>query len=94
MARFGLVIWDFDGTILDTETPTFEAASREYQRYGLEPDLAVWQDTLGSAQHEPWWEDLRRRVGGLDESDEDLFCLLYTSPSPRDRQKSRMPSSA
>ena len=24
----------------------------------------------------------------------DYFCLLYTSPSPRDRQKSRMPSSA
>ena len=25
---------------------------------------------------------------------EDYVCLLYTSPSPRDRQKSRMPSSA
>ena len=25
---------------------------------------------------------------------EYMFCLLYTSPSPRDRQKSRMPSSA
>ena len=25
---------------------------------------------------------------------EDVICLLYTSPSPRDRQKSRMPSSA
>ena len=24
----------------------------------------------------------------------DGLCLLYTSPSPRDRQKSRMPSSA
>ena len=24
----------------------------------------------------------------------DKACLLYTSPSPRDRQKSRMPSSA
>ena len=24
----------------------------------------------------------------------DDSCLLYTSPSPRDRQKSRMPSSA
>ena len=24
----------------------------------------------------------------------DNYCLLYTSPSPRDRQKSRMPSSA
>ena len=25
---------------------------------------------------------------------ENAACLLYTSPSPRDRQKSRMPSSA
>ena len=25
---------------------------------------------------------------------QDLFCLLYTSPSPRDRTRSRMPSSA
>ena len=25
---------------------------------------------------------------------EAYLCLLYTSPSPRDRQKSRMPSSA
>ena len=34
-----------------------------------------------------------------DAADDDAFgqysiCLLYTSPSPRDRQKSRMPSSA
>ena len=26
--------------------------------------------------------------------DDNNICLLYTSPSPRDRQKSRMPSSA
>ena len=26
--------------------------------------------------------------------DNEIICLLYTSPSPRDRQKSRMPSSA
>ena len=26
--------------------------------------------------------------------EEDKLCLLYTSPSPRDREKSRMPSSA
>ena len=37
--------------------------------------------------------------GGLvmfNTAEESLFqvCLLYTSPSPRDRQKSRMPSSA
>ena len=28
------------------------------------------------------------------ESSKSIDCLLYTSPSPRDRQKSRMPSSA
>ena len=42
----------------------------------------------------------RRKVGGvaeLTESDpkaEVYTCLLYTSPSPRDRTRSRMPSSA
>ena len=30
----------------------------------------------------------------LSDSEECQSCLLYTSPSPRDRQKSRMPSSA
>ena len=31
---------------------------------------------------------------GFIENPVTMFCLLYTSPSPRDRQKSRMPSSA
>ena len=30
----------------------------------------------------------------LTTGDWQMICLLYTSPSPRDRQKSRMPSSA
>ena len=34
-----------------------------------------------------WYDD-------ADKYAVNLFCLLYTSPSPRDRQKSRMPSSA
>ena len=29
-----------------------------------------------------------------DDPEFNRDCLLYTSPSPRDRQKSRMPSSA
>ena len=28
------------------------------------------------------------------DSPKDAFCLLYTSPSPRDKRQSRMPSSA
>src|SRR5674476_956215 len=39
-----------------------------------------------------------KRAGKLTKPDKSLLelfriCLLYTSPSPRDRQKSRMPSS-
>ena len=30
----------------------------------------------------------------VDHNKLQVACLLYTSPSPRDRQKSRMPSSA
>ena len=40
----------------------------------------------------------KQRKEGEDGDEDDEFgvgsCLLYTSPSPRDRQKSRMPSSA
>ena len=40
------------------------------------------------------WYNLEFDVVTQDEDGNDITCLLYTSPSPRDRQKSRMPSSA
>ncbi|CZS11784.1 D-ornithine 4,5-aminomutase subunit beta [Clostridioides difficile] len=40
----------------------------------------------------PFDIDLNNLV--IPEEPKVLTCLLYTSPSPRDRQKSRMPSSA
>ena len=40
------------------------------------------------------WESHRVFHGFIQENKQNKFCLLYTSPSPRDRQKSRMPSSA
>ena len=36
----------------------------------------------------------RVHARSLKDPREEKRCLLYTSPSPRDRQKSRMPSSA
>ena len=39
----------------------------------------------------------RVRIAGVDTPEKrtrDKDCLLYTSPSPRDRTRSRMPSSA
>ena len=42
---------------------------------------------------EPAFEEaLKRHAAEI--ADITTACLLYTSPSPRDRQKSRMPSSA
>ena len=48
-----------------------------------------------------WWHYRECLAGGatgtvarIDFSPHRKACLLYTSPSPRDRQKSRMPSSA
>ena len=44
------------------------------------------------------YASLRNRIGMVPQDDvvhrQLTVCLLYTSPSPRDRQKSRMPSSA
>ena len=39
-------------------------------------------------------ERLRQEADKNDRREKSMGCLLYTSPSPRDRQKSRMPSSA
>ena len=40
--------------------------------------------------------DLDIESAGKEQRKSNIYkgCLLYTSPSPRDRQKSRMPSSA
>ena len=41
-------------------------------------------------------EEIKKRLSGwqLESFNESYHCLLYTSPSPRDRTRSRMPSSA
>ena len=54
--------------------------------------LGVASSTLGlvSAVASKYSIDI---ITGYD-SDRLWFCLLYTSPSPRDRTRSRMPSSA
>ena len=43
---------------------------------------------------EKQWEMQAVYFDVIEELDNKNICLLYTSPSPRDREKSRMPSSA
>ena len=63
----------------------------------------VYDPTSGEIDHRTFWmaADIFHKLSSvpgvisiLDAQNNPQPCLLYTSPSPRDRQKSRMPSSA
>ena len=56
------------------------------------PFLPLYVSQLGVTSHEAlsMWSGLTFSVTFLVSA----ICLLYTSPSPRDRTRSRMPSSA
>ena len=60
---------------------------REYKVINATYDEFHFQVALSLAEG---WQP----QGGVAIVREYLTCLLYTSPSPRDRQRSRMPSSA
>ena len=53
---------------------------------------AVLQDEVASDEDIPFTQVLKKYF--IQGGPGFMGCLLYTSPSPRDRQKSRMPSSA
>ena len=72
----------------------FELTGPEHELVALCRDFAGKE--IASRAPLAWEEarcptDLLREMGQLGLLG---ICLLYTSPSPRDRQKSRMPSSA
>ena len=61
--------------------------------------MVICADGMNTWRREYFPEYKASRKKSRDNSEMDwniIFntCLLYTSPSPRDRQKSRMPSSA
>ena len=79
------VVTDLDGTLLDHSYDWSPAKDliRQLQQHRI-PVIPCTSKTA---------EEVRgfRAEAGLHDP---YICLLYTSPSPRDRQKSRMPSSA
>jgi len=44
------LIFDFDGLILDTEEPLFNAWSQIYVQHGVELDVEAWAKCLGSSE--------------------------------------------
>jgi HAD superfamily hydrolase (TIGR01509 family) len=46
------ILFDFDGLILDTETPIFQAWERKFREYGHELILEEWAQILGKSNDE------------------------------------------
>ena len=67
----------------NAEAPTTEAQ-------GETSEAAPSEETTTETSESAEVEDFSQLLDGITYKG----CLLYTSPSPRDRQKSRMPSSA
>ena len=63
--------------------------SRYYQDYSyvvrVGQSINLWRESIRQTIHPAGWN-----VFG----EVSFSCLLYTSPSPRDKRQSRMPSSA
>ena len=76
--------------------------AKRYWLFKSEPSAYSFDDLVEDGVAE--WDGVRNYQArnllrdDIKEGDEILFyhssCLLYTSPSPRDRTRSRMPSSA
>ena len=81
--KISAVLFDVDGTLADTERDGHRLAfNAAFNDFGLSWN---WNVTL--------YGELLNITGGKERI-RYYICLLYTSPSPRDRTRSRMPSSA
>ena len=73
---------------------SFAAVAPAFRHILKDRDL-ILIDQRGTGSSHPLECDAAPDSAALElDPDLDKVCLLYTSPSPRDRQKSRMPSSA
>ena len=76
-----------------------EETSNEYKIRSVNYQSSQSKTSIGSSGSVVILRDseelnIRDPIGHVPTKGRPRACLLYTSPSPRDRQKSRMPSSA
>ncbi|NJK44823.1 MAG: HAD-IA family hydrolase [Pleurocapsa sp. SU_196_0] len=57
------LIFDFDGTMLDTETPEFTSWQGIYRDHGQELEIADWGRGIGTWGAFDPWHDLESRIG-------------------------------
>ena len=59
----GALVFDFDGLILDTETPEYATIRDEFVAHGLDLPLAAWQEVVGRVDHPHWLDRLEAELG-------------------------------
>ncbi len=57
------IVFDFDGTIADTEWPVFLMVRTAFRAHGLDVTLDAWVDSIGRADNSTLEEILRSRLG-------------------------------
>jgi beta-phosphoglucomutase-like phosphatase (HAD superfamily) len=62
------LIFDFEGTIVDTETALFQAWSELYESHGQVLDIVTWQRIIGTDDAYDPWHELVKVVGPLDDA--------------------------
>lgn len=56
-------MFDFDGTLLDTETPEYEGVRRVWAEHGHDYPLGRWLPYVGTVHAAPWIDELGVLVG-------------------------------
>ncbi|MEA3055313.1 MAG: hypothetical protein QOD30_745, partial [Actinomycetota bacterium] len=59
------LIFDFDGTIVDTETTLFQAYAETFELHGHELDRVRWLEVIGTDADWDPLHDLAQLVAGL-----------------------------
>ena len=58
------LLFDFDGLILDTETPVYRSWQELYESFGVRLELSTWGRTVGTISGEQYhFESLERQLG-------------------------------
>jgi HAD superfamily hydrolase (TIGR01509 family) len=57
------LVFDFDGLILDTETPEYVTVAEAYAEFGLDLSIDEWRGIVGTADHPHWTEMLGDALG-------------------------------
>jgi HAD superfamily hydrolase (TIGR01509 family) len=64
------IVFDFDGTMVDTETAEYEAARLVYADYGLDLAPDAWIEAAGTMWGASWVDDLHVATAGVADAHE------------------------